>query len=64
VDSTFIAPTLQRRPEVAGPADEVVAATKAWHIARGNAELLKNAVHSGRVPHALVSTQPFDTAAQ
>jgi hypothetical protein len=57
---SFIAPTLQRRPEVAGPAAEVVAATKAWHTAQGNAEMLKNAVHSGRVPHTLISTQPFD----
>ena len=62
IDNSFIAPTLSRREEIAPYADKVVAATKAYHVAQGNARMLKGAVESGRVPHTLISTQPFDTA--
>jgi hypothetical protein len=64
VDTSFILKTLALRPEIAGPADDLVAATKAYHIAQGNAVMLKRAVQSGHVPHTLISTQPFDRAAQ
>jgi hypothetical protein len=64
INSDFVMPVLSRRPETADAAERAVNAKKLLMTSETNASLLRRAISENRTPQALISTAPFDTAAQ